>query len=202
MSTLSSEKRPYRMKARAESQERTRQRIAEAAFELHEEQGIAATTVAEIARRAGVQRLTVYNHFPGLADLLPACTAHFESLHPFPDLSEAFAKEDPTERVRAALAAVYPYYRETQDIQRHIHSDRVAVPELETFVSGHVDAQFREVAAQLVAGFGARGKRARRLRTLVALALAFWTWQRLDAEGLDDEEAAEVMAATIATQQP
>ena len=40
------------MKARAESQRETRDRIARATAELHEEKGVAQTTVAEIARRA------------------------------------------------------------------------------------------------------------------------------------------------------
>jgi len=79
------------MKVRADRQRETRQRIAEAAAELHGEVGPARTTVAEIARRAGVQRLTVYNHFPDDAALFPACSAHYLSLHPFPDPTPAFA---------------------------------------------------------------------------------------------------------------
>ena len=65
--------RKYELKERAESQQRTRQRIAKAAAELHEQVGPAETTVAEIARRAGVSRLTVYKHFPDDAALYPAC---------------------------------------------------------------------------------------------------------------------------------
>src|SRR4051812_794340 len=114
MSTVSSEKRPYRMKARAEAQERTRNRIAEAAAELHEEKGVAATTVADVARRAGVQRLTVYNHFADLSELIPACAAHYDSEHPRPDLEGALALEDPQARVREVLARLYPWYRETE----------------------------------------------------------------------------------------
>ena len=59
MNTMSSEPRKYELKARAESQRETRDRIARVAAELHEEKGVAHTTVAEIARRAGVTRLTV-----------------------------------------------------------------------------------------------------------------------------------------------
>ena len=88
-------KAKYELKARAESQQATRDRIAAAAASLHEEVGIAQTTVADIARRAGVQRLTVYNHFPDLAALLPACTAHYRAEHPVPDLTAALALERP-----------------------------------------------------------------------------------------------------------
>jgi AcrR family transcriptional regulator len=69
---MSTQRRKYQLKARAERQQRTRQRIVEATVALHQEVGPARTTVAEIARRAGVQRLTVYNHFADLSDLLPA----------------------------------------------------------------------------------------------------------------------------------
>jgi len=62
----------------------TRDRIARAAAELHEQKGVAHTTVAEIARRAEVTRLTVYNHFADLSELMPACSAHYMALHPLP----------------------------------------------------------------------------------------------------------------------
>jgi AcrR family transcriptional regulator len=197
MNTVSSEKRKYELKARAAAQEETRRRIAAAASQLHEEKGVAATTVADIARRAGVQRLTVYNHFPGLAELIPACNGHFEAEHPFPDLSAAMAQSEPRERVRAVLAAVYAWYRETRTLQRNINSDRATVPEVEEFMAANADAQLDGLAAELARGFGRRGRPGERVRVLIRLALEFWTWQRLDAEGLEDEAAAELMAATL-----
>jgi AcrR family transcriptional regulator len=197
MNTVSSEKRKYELKARAEAQEQTRRRIAVAAYELHEEQGVAKTTVADIARRAGVQRLTVYNHFPELSDLIPACASHAEDEHPFPDLTEAMASADPRERVRAVLAAVYAWYRETQSLQRHIQSDRATVPEVEEFLAATGDVQMAELAEQLTAGFGRRGGPRDRLRALISVGLEFWTWHRLDGQGLGDEEAAGLMAAAL-----
>src|ERR687885_554730 len=86
LNTMSTQKRKYELKARAESQQATRARIAAAAAALHQEVGVAKTTVADIARRAGVQRLTVYNHFADLDALLPACSAHWLGEHPLPDL--------------------------------------------------------------------------------------------------------------------
>ena len=70
---MSTETRKYSLKARAERQAETRRRIVEATAELHTEVGPAQTTVAEIARRAGVQRLTVYNNFNRLC---------FSTFHP------------------------------------------------------------------------------------------------------------------------
>src|SRR4051794_41974287 len=126
---MSTQKRSYQLKARAEAQQATRARIAAAAASLHEELGIARTTVADIARRAGVQRLTVYNHFPDLDALLPACTAHWLEEHPQPDLGALFAIEDPAERLRAALTALYGWERETQPMQQRGFGERPTVPE-------------------------------------------------------------------------
>src|SRR5215218_6135623 len=104
---MSTQKRRYELKARAETQQATRARITAAASSLHAEVGVARTTVADIARRAGVQRLTVYNHFPDVAALLPACSTHWLSEHPPPDPGPALALEDPQARIHTVLVAFY-----------------------------------------------------------------------------------------------
>jgi len=69
--------REYKLKRRAESQDETRQRIVEATIALHQTVGPAATTISDIAERAGVGRVTVYRHFPDEPTLSPAaaCTS-------------------------------------------------------------------------------------------------------------------------------
>jgi AcrR family transcriptional regulator len=199
MNTMSTETRKYELKTRAESQRKTRNRIAKATAELHEEKGVAQTTVAEIARRAGVTRLTVYNHFADLSELLPACAAHYEGLHPTPDLDGVLALAHPGERVRGALAGLYAWYRETEPMYGKLLSDRASVPELDRFLEENLDRMQAELADDLTAGFGLRGRRAERTRALIRLALDFWTWRRLSREGVDDEAAADLMGAAIAT---
>src|SRR5438132_5479997 len=103
--------RKYELKERARAQAETRRKIVEATVALHEEVGPARTTVAEIARRAGVTRLTVYNHFPEDAELFAACQGEFLARNPPPDLSSAFAVPDPRERVRVVLRGLYAGYR-------------------------------------------------------------------------------------------
>ena len=192
VNTVSIQKRRYELKARAEAQEATRARIAAAAAALHEELGIGKTTVADIARRAGVQRLTVYNHFPDLRTLLPACTAHWLVEHPMPDLAAAIALEDPGERLRAMLTALYGWYRETAPMQRRVFGERATVPELDAWVAESTDPMLAGLADTLATGFAHPQARA-----LVALALDFWTWQRLDREGLGDAAAAALMAGVV-----
>jgi AcrR family transcriptional regulator len=192
VNTVSSKKRTYQLKARAEAQQATRARIAAAAASLHEEVGIAQTTVADIARRAGVQRLTVYNHFADLNELLPACTAHYLAEHPRPDLGPALALPDPADRLRTALAALYGWYRECAPMQRRVQGERSTVPELDAWLRRSSDVALGELADGLAAGFESP-----HARTLVALALDFWTWQRLDREGLDAAAAAAVMTDVV-----
>ncbi|HEX6487727.1 MAG TPA: TetR family transcriptional regulator [Candidatus Dormibacteraeota bacterium] len=86
--------RRYRMDGRAVATARTRHRIAGAAVLLHSQRGIAATSWDEIAAAAGVNRATVYRHFPRLEELVPACARiAFEAI----DLPAP-------EQLRAALA--------------------------------------------------------------------------------------------------
>jgi AcrR family transcriptional regulator len=189
MNTMSIEKRKYELKSRAAAQQQTRERIVAATTELHKEVGPALTTVAEVARRAGVQRLTVYNHFPDEAELFGACQAHWMQLHPLPDLAETLAADDPAERVRATLRGYYRWYRETEPMAQNIQRDRGAVPALDSLMQRTADARLDQLADTLAAGFGTSEER----RALVRLALDFWTWRRLSHEGLADDAAADLM---------
>jgi AcrR family transcriptional regulator len=195
---MSTEKRRYELKARAERQRQTRERIVAATMELHREVGPAATTVAEIARRAGVQRLTVYNHFPDDAELFQACQAHWLQLHPVPDLGEALALEDPRERVRDVLRGQYAWYRETEPMAEKVQRDRGGVPALDGLMRRTADRRAAELADALAAGFGGEQQLLRARRALVRLALEFWTWRRLADEGFDDGAAADLMTRAVA----
>jgi AcrR family transcriptional regulator len=199
MSTQKTRSRKYELKARAESQERTRQRIAKAAAELHESVGPAETTVAEIARRAGVSRLTVYKHFPDNAALYPACSAHYANQHPLPDFGAPLAEEDPVERVGALLRTVYSgLYREREPMMRNLYRDRRVDPALDEFMRANADLAVAGLADAAAGGFELESAREQRLRSLIAVALDFWTWERLTGDGMDDAEAADLMAEAIA----
>ena len=77
--------RKYELKRRAERQEETRRRIVEAAIELHRTKGPARTTLTDIARLAGVQRNTLYRHFPDERAIGLACSGLYMELNPPPD---------------------------------------------------------------------------------------------------------------------
>jgi AcrR family transcriptional regulator len=195
---MGTERRKYELKIRAERQERTRQRIVETIMKLHEEVGPAQTTVAEIARRARVERRTVYNHFPDEMAMFIACSSRWRDLNPRPDVSSALALEDPRERVRAVLEAHYGWFRDTQPMTEKLQRDRSLVPAVDALLRQGVDAPLAALAETLAAGFRARGQRAERLRAVLAVALEFWTWRRLAREGLADAAAAALMADVVA----
>jgi AcrR family transcriptional regulator len=197
MNTMSNQKRKYELKARAEHQDQTRQRIVAATSELHQEVGPARTTVAEIARRAGVQRLTVYNHFPDEGELLAACSGHWLAAHPYPDPTPAFVLEDPGDRLRAVLTGLYGWYRTNAPMVANIQRDRHLLPALDALVKDSTDVQFGALADALAAGFEAKGHRAPATRAAARLALDFWTWRRLAEERLDDSAAADLMVDTV-----
>jgi AcrR family transcriptional regulator len=171
-------KRKYELKARAEKQEETRRRITEATVALHEEVGPARATVAEVARRAGVTRLTVYNNFPDERELFAACQGHWMGLHPPP----AF---DPSQGAEAVLRLLYAWYGETARMAENVRRDRAAVPALDALMGETADAQMAGLAQALGGG------------PLISLALDFWTWCRLTGDGLDNDEAAALMAGVI-----
>jgi AcrR family transcriptional regulator len=196
-------KRRYRLNARAQSQQETRDRIAAATAELHQEVGPARTTITEVARRAGVQRPTVYNNFPEDRELFAACQAHFLAQHPPPDPSAALMLDDPAQRLHAALVAFYAWYRETEAMAGNVQRDRHLLPELDAVLQETADPALAALADELARGFRLRGRTAVRTRAVVGLALAFPTWQQLIADGLTDAEAANLMvAATVAASRP
>jgi AcrR family transcriptional regulator len=199
MNAMSTQKRKYELRARAQRQAETRRRIAAATAELHEDVGPARTTVAEIARRAGVQRLTVYKNFPDEYELFSACQRHFLSENPPPDPSRWLGLADPSERLQAVLCELYRWYRRTERTSTNVRRDRELILALDALMADTTDVRAAELADRLAAGFTDLGGRRRPVRAAVALALDFWSWRRLAREGLSDESAARLMADAVRT---
>jgi AcrR family transcriptional regulator len=191
-------KRTYELKERAKKQEETRRRIVEATVALHEEVGPARTTVAEIARRAGVQRLTVYTHFPDERSLFGACSGHFVAQNPPPDPRPWAAIDDPHERVRTALRETHAWFHQARPMLANIERDARLLPALRDVVSaGRAprDAAVREI---LAAGWNARGARRRRVLAAIGLATSFGAWEQLSAdEALAGDDVVEVLARAV-----
>ena len=175
----------------------TRRRIVEAIVELHEQVGPAATTVTAIAERAGVQRLTVYRHFPDDRAMLGACSSHWNGDHPLPDPAAWTGIADPRIRLETALRGLYTYFRDGAPMLASILRDEAEVPELAEVMAPMWD-YFREVAGGLSAGWGVTGDSQRLVRAAVGHALGFHTWRSLTDQGLSNAEAVELMVGLVA----
>jgi AcrR family transcriptional regulator len=195
---MSETTRRYQQRERARRHRETRQRIVDALIELHETVGAAQTTVVEVARRAGVGRMTVYNHFPTEAEMVAACTSHWITLHPPPDVEAWMRVADPDERLSAALGELYAYYRETQAMWTTAYRDARLVESLGEIMDATWFALLDRAVEALAAGRGLRGNRRRRVVGALRLVLDFPTWRTLTRSGLSDADAAEVAAAFVA----
>jgi AcrR family transcriptional regulator len=190
-------KRKYQLKKRAEEMAETRQRIAEAAVDLHGTVGPARTTLSAVAKRAGVQRHTVYRHFPSEAELFEACSAHFFTAHPWPDFAPWRAITNPHQRLARALDELYAYYERTEPMLSNVLRDVELIDALRpTLVP--LEAFLAEVAEILAAGWPARGRRRRVLAAAVCHAVDFQTWRSLAAnDRIGRTEAVELVTALV-----
>jgi AcrR family transcriptional regulator len=190
--------RRYDMKKRAEQQQDTRQRIVEATVALHRDVGPARTQLSEVARRAGVQRPTVYRHFPDESSLLGACSAHWAAEHPAPDPAAWAAVSDPRRRLRLALTELYAYYSETETMTANVIRDAQVMPALRQILEAGFGPWVAAAHEVLMQGWGARGAKRRRLAAAVGLALDFTAWRSLTSAGdLSPEDTVEIMAGAV-----
>ena len=187
--------RKYDQKKRAEQTAKTKRRIVEATVGLHQKVGPAATQINEIARIAGVQRVTVYSHFPDEASLFIACSAHWRALHPTPDPAAWLATEDPAKRRRLALRELYGWYRETEPMTANVLRDAELRPALKAILEAGLARYLSRVHDVLVQTSAVEGERRRRVDAAVWAAIGFHTWRALAPIG--DAEAAELAAGLI-----
>jgi AcrR family transcriptional regulator len=195
MATRKPRKKPrtYQKTRRAEQEGETRQRIVEAMVELHQEVGPARTTISAIAERAGVERLTVYRHFPDDRSMFEACTSHYATVVPQPDPARWEGIANPAERLRAALLAFYDYYRGAEQMLLHATRDLPQLPALAAVLKPREEF-VRGLRQDLVARWKVEGVARVRLGAAVAHGLRFDTWRSLARiERLRDTEAADLM---------
>ena len=191
--------RTYELKRRAERQEETRRRIVDATVALHREVGPARTTISAIAERAGVERLTVYRHFPDEAPLFAACGARFQELRPIPDPIPWTAIADPVARLRAALGELYAYYRAEEQMLANVARDAPLLPTLQALLDDAYTPYWTRVREVLLAGWTPPAGTESGLVAALGLAVDFATWRTLTRQqGLDDARAVDLMTRLVA----
>lgn len=184
--------RSYTLKRRAQQQAETRLRIVEAAVELHGQFGPALTTLSMVAERAGVQRHTLYAHFPDERSLFMACSGLALERDPLPDASGWRAIADRRERLRTALAALYAWYGRNADLLGCVLRDA----EFHSLTREISELRFGPFMAACDDVLGA--KLNARQHAMLQLALSFFTWRTLVQDGgLKSAAAAKAMVHAI-----
>ncbi|QFU15338.1 TetR/AcrR family transcriptional regulator [Microvirga thermotolerans] len=184
--------RTYTLKRRAEKQAETRQRIVEAAVELHSSVGPARTSLSMVAERAGVQRHTLYAHFPDERSLYMACSGLSLERDPLPEAAAWQSIADRRSRLRAGLGAVYGWYERNAEMAACVLRDaenHALTKEISELRFGPYMAAYHEV---LGAGLSVTQ------HGVLRLALSFFTWRALVREsGLEQADAVEAMVHAI-----
>ncbi|MFT3722804.1 MAG: TetR/AcrR family transcriptional regulator [Hyphomonadaceae bacterium] len=188
-----SQTRKYTLGKRAESQAETRARIVEAAIDLHSTVGPARTTISMIAGKAGVQRHTLYAHFPDEWSIALACSGLSMERNPPPDAEAWRGIGARDERLRTGLRAIYDWYCENADLlgcvlrdaEHHELTRKISELRFGPYMAGY----------HAVLGAGLNAKQ----RAMLGLALSYFTWRTLTREGgLKQAAAVGAMADAIA----
>ncbi|MDT7627730.1 MAG: hypothetical protein QOF99_8631 [Pseudonocardiales bacterium] len=184
--------RKYELRKRADAMEETRRRITEATVALHGSVGPARTTVAAIAEAAGVQRHTVYRHFPTDDDLFTACSTHFWALYPWPDPDHWDEVAGPGERLAVALGELYAFYASVEAMMTNVLRDADLLTSVYRSAQSYFDYA-DGVALRLAAAFGARELTVAAVRH----AVDFRTWESLIGRGGIDPAAAVALMVSM-----
>jgi AcrR family transcriptional regulator len=192
--------RKYEMKKRAERRQETRQRIVEAAVALHSELGPSRTSVSAIAERAGVQRHTVYAHFPDERELALACSGLHLERDPLPEVEPLLDIDDPEDRLRRALEQLYAWYAANEGLMANIMRDLEDHEATQWIVGVRFGPLVGRLHEVLVDGFRPRGRRRQQIAAALAVVLDFHTWRTLRRGGLDARAVVDAAVAMIRCQ--
>jgi AcrR family transcriptional regulator len=181
--------RKYRLGRRGEAAEETRRRIVDATFALHAEQGVAATTMKNIAERADVSVGTVYHHFPTYDAAIQACGEHALALAPPPGPDLFAGAKTRAERIERLARACFERFERIPNYAG-VRAEQGKFAPLRGFFAAEAKL-IRELAAAAV-GRGAE----RAVPTVVAL-IEPGVWSSLRTAGLTTDAAARRIAAVI-----
>jgi AcrR family transcriptional regulator len=151
-----SRERGYRSELREQQAKETRRRIRAAARELFGKRGFASTTVADIARAAGVSAATVYVAYESKAGIVTAMLEELEEgVEIGPRLGAMFAEADPRRQLRLFAEAHCGLFESGGDVLRAmvraVESAEVAA------LAERGDGHRREVIAELTRRWGRAG---------------------------------------------
>jgi len=186
--------RKYDLGKRAQAVAETRRRIVDATFELHNEKGVVATSMQDVAERADVALRTVYYHYPTVDDLVAGCGAKVMALlaPPAPDLLSGLGTFE--ERMRRLVHELFAMYGRAATQLEVARCEQREVPALAGFLAAEAaarDALVREALRPFRTG-GAH------VRQVMALT-DFYVWKALTQQKVTTRQAVDIICRSLAS---
>lgn len=181
--------RAYTLGKRAEQRAATHRRILDAALSLYEEQGVAATTMLDVARRADVAPGTVANHFRSAEALAAEATTSIlvDLRMPTPAIFDGVAAlPDRVLRLVGELAAFYERSERWYWVSRREPAGVRAWADAEAVYAADLDTLVRAALGPLAADGAAV--------TVVSAVLRAWVIGTIQASGRSAGQAVDLVA--------
>jgi AcrR family transcriptional regulator len=182
--------RQYNLGRRAEAAQETRRRITQATFDLHNERGIARTSMKDIAERADVGIGTVYHHFPNYNDAITACGQLVRTLSP-PPAPDVLDAQRGWDRVGAMVQALMEFWAQAPMLAEARH-EQEHYPALAAFMA-QLDAWQADFVQHALEPLGITPKEAAVVRAFTDLAVC----QQLEAAGFDTKAATAAVTDAV-----
>ena len=184
--------RKYKLGKKAESVAETRRRIIDATFELHNEKGVLATRIQDVAERADVALRTVYNHYPTIDDLVAGCTNRVISLLS-PPTPELFGGLDTfEERMRRLVEELFAMYERGSAMIEVARCEQSEVAGLADYVASEA-AMREELVREALRPFKPHGRTVREATAITD----FYVWKAFSQRGVTTRRAVEVVYRSL-----
>ncbi|HRQ23785.1 MAG TPA: TetR/AcrR family transcriptional regulator [Anaerolineales bacterium] len=141
--------RKYTKTKREAASEAIRQRIIQSTLALHSQKGIFGTSWKDIAKHADVSLATMYNYFPSLDELVPACGELMYAIAQPPSMDDAhamFANAATVEqRVASLVKNLLDFYERGEPYLDIDHQERTlqSVQEWEAYLKSLIEGLTR-----------------------------------------------------------
>lgn len=192
---------------RAAQKAMTRKLLLEAGLALFVEQGYAATTIDQIAGRAGTTRVTFYAHFPSRSELMRALIDEQlnaelarTSSSPHGSTAEelvAVVRDGSAERIGRWIAETSEHWPVVEPILKAAREATAIDPELSTLVDRWMEEAISDIAEGLEQA-GRFAPQTRHYRGVLAMAQFDYTAQRWPAPAwnIEREQMLEILTSS------
>ncbi|MHB8458576.1 MAG: TetR/AcrR family transcriptional regulator [Candidatus Limnocylindrales bacterium] len=186
--------RKYELGKRAIQQADTRRRIIDAALALYREQGVSATTMLDVARRADVAPGTVANHFGSAAALATEATVEIlaELRMPTPELFDGVDRL--ADRVHLLVRELAAFFERSEPWWRVSQRE----PADAEFWADAEKRYYGELGALVGAALGPLADDADAV-AVVSSVLGTWVIGTIQATGRSAETAVSLVSDLLAT---